>query len=70
MFRFFVQTHAYVNGKKEDVMSNISIFMKITHVFFHNLSITYADSNYKNDCYVSNLTSGGYIELVDVSYNQ
>jgi hypothetical protein len=41
--------------------------MRITSAFLHNLPITYADGDYKNDCFVHNLTSGGYIQLVDAN---
>jgi hypothetical protein len=39
--------------------------MRITNAFLPNLPITYAGGDYKNDCFVYNLTSGGYIQLVD-----
>jgi hypothetical protein len=39
--------------------------MKITNAFLPNLPITYAGGDYKNDCVVHNLPSGGYIQLVD-----
>jgi hypothetical protein len=45
-------------------MSNHFIFMRITNSFLPNLRITYAGGDYKNDCYVHHLTSGGYIQLV------
>jgi hypothetical protein len=64
---FYVQTHVDnedANNKDNSVMSNLSIFMRITNGFLPNLSITYAGGDYKNDCFVHNLTSGGYIQLV------
>jgi hypothetical protein len=38
--------------------------MRITKAFLPNLLITYAGGDYKNDCYVSSLTTGGSIQLV------
>jgi hypothetical protein len=66
-FNFFVETPVDINGKKEDIMSNISIFMRITNVFLPNLPITSTGSDYKNDSYTSNLTSDFYIELVNAN---
>jgi hypothetical protein len=65
---FYVQTHVD-NGENKDnsVMSNHSIFMRITYAFLPNLPITYAGGDYKNDCFVHHLTSGGYIQLVDAN---
>jgi hypothetical protein len=48
-------------------MNNDSIFMRITNAFLPNLLITYAGSDYKNDCFVHKLTSGSYIQLVDAN---
>jgi hypothetical protein len=48
-------------------MSNLSIFMRITNVFLPNFPITYAGGDYKNDCFVHNLTSWGYIQLFDAN---
>jgi hypothetical protein len=39
--------------------------MRITNAFLSNLPITYAGGDYKNDCFVYNVTSEGYIQLVD-----
>jgi hypothetical protein len=39
------------------VVSNLCIFMRITNVFLPNFPITYAGEDYKNDCFVHNLTS-------------
>jgi hypothetical protein len=41
--------------------------MRITNAFLPNLPITYASGDYKNDCFVHNWTSGGYIHLVDTN---
>jgi hypothetical protein len=41
--------------------------MRIINAFLPNLPITYSGGDYKNDCYVHNLTSGGYIQLVDAN---
>jgi hypothetical protein len=41
--------------------------MRITNSFLPNLPITYTGGDYKNDCFVNNLTSGGYIQLVDAN---
>jgi hypothetical protein len=41
--------------------------MRITNVFLPNLPITYAGSDYKNDCFVHHLASGGFIQLVDAN---
>jgi hypothetical protein len=41
--------------------------MRITNVFLPNLPITYEGGDYKNDCFVHILTSGGYIQLVDAN---
>jgi hypothetical protein len=41
--------------------------MQITKAFLPNLPITYAGGDYKNDYFVYNLTSGGYIQLVDAN---
>jgi hypothetical protein len=66
---FDVQTHVDNEENKDNsVMSNLSIFMRITNAFLSNLPITYAGDDYKNDCFVHNLTSGGYIQLVDSNF--
>jgi hypothetical protein len=62
---FYVQTH--VDNQDNSVMSNLSIFMRIINAFLPNLPIPYASGDYKNDCFVHNLTSGGYIQLVDAN---
>jgi hypothetical protein len=63
---FYVQTHVDNDDNQDNsLMSNISIFMRITNAFLPNLPITYVVGDYKNDCFVHNLTSGGYIQLVD-----
>jgi hypothetical protein len=41
--------------------------MRITNAFLPNLPITYAGGEDKNDCYVHNLTYGGYNQLVDAN---
>jgi hypothetical protein len=67
---FYVQTHVDnedANNKDKSVMSNHNIFMRITKAFLPNLPITYAGCDYKNDCFVHNLTSGSYIQLVDAN---
>jgi hypothetical protein len=65
---FYVQTHVDNEENKDNsVMSNHSIFMRITNAFLPNLPITYAGGDDKNDCYVSDLTFGGYITLVNVN---
>jgi hypothetical protein len=37
--------------------------MRITNAFLPNIPITYAGDDYKNDYFVHNLTSGGYIKF-------
>jgi hypothetical protein len=65
---FYVQTHVdNDNNKDNSVMNNLRIFMRITNAFLPNLPITYTGGDYKNDCFVHNLTSGGYIQLVDAN---
>jgi hypothetical protein len=67
---FYVQTHVDnedPNNQDNSVMSNLSIFMRIINAFLPNLPITYAGGDYKNVCFVHNLTSGGYIQLVDAN---
>jgi hypothetical protein len=65
---FYIQTHVDNDDNQyNSVMSNLSIFMRITNTFLPNLPITYAGGDYKNDCFVHNLTSGGYIQLVDAN---
>jgi hypothetical protein len=65
---FYVQTHVDNNNNQDNsVMSNFSIFMRITNAFLPNLPITYTGGDYKNDCFVHHLTSGGYIQLVDAN---
>jgi hypothetical protein len=69
-FNFYVQTHVDNedrNNQDNSVMSNLSIFMRITNAFLPNLPITYTGGDYKNDCFVYNLTSGGDIQLVDAN---
>jgi hypothetical protein len=63
----FVQTHVSTSNTESETMSNINIFMHITNALLPNLPITYVGGDYKNDCYTSALTSGGYIELVDAN---
>jgi hypothetical protein len=65
----FFQTPVDINGKKEDVMSNISIIMRIKKSFLLHLRITYPDDDDddKNSCNTFALTSEGYIELVDAN---
>jgi hypothetical protein len=41
--------------------------MRITNAFLPNLPITYTGGDYKNDYFVNNLISGGYIQLVDAN---
>jgi hypothetical protein len=41
--------------------------MRITSAFLPNLIITYVVDDYKNDCFVHNLTSEGYLQLVDAN---
>jgi hypothetical protein len=65
---FYVQTHVDNNENNDDsVMSNLSIFMRITNAFLLNLPITYAGGDYKNDCFAHNLISRSYIQLVDAN---
>jgi hypothetical protein len=67
---FYVQTHIDnedTNNQDNSIMSNLSIFMRITNAFLPNLPITYAGGDYKNDYFVHHLTSGGYITLVDAN---
>jgi hypothetical protein len=60
---FYVQTHVdNDNNKDKSVMSNRSIIMWITNTFLHNLPITYAGDDYKNDFCVDNLTSNFYVQ--------
>jgi hypothetical protein len=55
---FYVQTHGNNNENRDySVMSNLSIFMRITNAFLPILPITYTGGDYKNDCFVHNLTS-------------
>jgi hypothetical protein len=65
---FYVQTHID-NGDNKDnsVSSNLNILLRIANAFLPNLPITYVGDDYKNDCFVHNLTSGGYIQLVDAN---
>jgi hypothetical protein len=62
---FFVQTMIDDDNKVKEIMTNLNIFMSITNSFLPNLLITYIGGDYKNNCYISALTSSGYIELVD-----
>jgi hypothetical protein len=48
-------------------MSDINIYLRITNPFLPNLPITYAEGDIKNDCDISELISGSYIELVDTN---
>jgi hypothetical protein len=65
---FYFHTHVDNDDNQDNpVMSNLSIFMLITHAFLPNLPITYAGGDYKNYCFVHNVTSGGYIQLVDAN---
>jgi hypothetical protein len=65
---FDVQTHVDNDDNKDiSVMSNLNIFMRITNAFLLNLPITYAGGDYKNDCFVHNLTSRDYIQFVDAN---
>jgi hypothetical protein len=41
--------------------------MRIINAFLPILPIIYAGGDYKNDCFVHHLTSGGYIQLVDAN---
>jgi hypothetical protein len=41
--------------------------MRIRNAFLSNLPITYAGGDYKNNCFVPSLTSGGYFQLVVAS---
>jgi hypothetical protein len=52
------------NGDNKDnsVMSNISIFMRITNSFLLNLPIIHASCDYTKVSYVHNLTSEGFIQ--------
>jgi hypothetical protein len=59
---FYVQA---VDEEGKDIILNQNIFMRITITFLPNLPITYTGNDYKNDCYTSALSSGGYLELVD-----
>jgi hypothetical protein len=64
---FFVQTHVNDMKTESEAMCILNIFMSSTNAFLPNLTITYASGDYKNDCYTSVLTSGGYIGLVDAN---
>jgi hypothetical protein len=65
---FYVQTHVDNNENEDNsVTSNLNIFMRITNAFLPNLPITYTSGDYKNHCFVHNLRSGGYIQLVDAN---
>jgi hypothetical protein len=65
---FYVQTHVDNNANKDDsVMSNHCIFMRITNAFLPNRPIIYTGGDYKNDYFVHNLTSGGFIQLVNAN---
>jgi hypothetical protein len=62
---FYVQTHVDNDENKDNsVMNNLNIFIWITNAFLHNRPITYVGGYYKNDRYVNDLISGGYIQLV------
>ncbi|GMO19379.1 MAG: hypothetical protein Ta2E_10280 [Mycoplasmoidaceae bacterium] len=63
---FFVQLH--VEDEKEankswDIITNTNIFMRITNAFLPNLPIAFTGGDDKNDCHLSALISGGYIQL-------
>jgi hypothetical protein len=60
---FFVQTSVDITGSKEDVMSYINISTRIGNALLPNLPISYAGSDYKNDCYALALTSNSFFEL-------
>jgi hypothetical protein len=64
---FFVQTHVNDTKAEFETMGILNILMSNTNAFLPNLPITYANGDYKNDCYTSVLTSGGYIGLVDTN---
>jgi hypothetical protein len=56
----YVQIHVDNDKNKDNsVMSNLNIFMRIINAFLPNIPITYADGDYKNDCYVNTLTFRG-----------
>jgi hypothetical protein len=64
----YVQTHVDNNENQDNsVMSNLSIFMRITNALLPNLPITHAGGDYKNDCFVHNLAFGGFTQLVDAN---
>jgi hypothetical protein len=48
-------------------MSDINIYLRIINPFLPNLPIIYAGGDIKNDCDISELISGRYIELVDAN---
>jgi hypothetical protein len=62
---FFVQTSIDDKEELKDILINHNIFMRITNSFLPDLLITYTGEDYKNDCFISSLTSTGYIELLD-----
>jgi hypothetical protein len=64
---FFVQRMIDDKNKVTEIMTNLNIFMRITNSFLPNLPITYVGGDYKNDCFTSELTSPGYIELIDAN---
>jgi hypothetical protein len=41
--------------------------MRITNAFLPNLPFTYAGGEFKKDCFVHHLTSGGHIQFVDAN---
>jgi hypothetical protein len=65
---FYVQNHIdNDNYKDNSLMSNLCIFMRIINAFLLIFHITYAGGEYINDCFVHNLTYGGYIQLDDAN---
>jgi hypothetical protein len=62
---FFVQAIREEKEELKDILINQNIFMHIINSFLPGLPITFAGGDYKNDCFISSLTSSGYIELLD-----
>ena len=44
------------------------MFVQKPNSFLPNILITYGGGDYKKDCDISNLTSGGFIELFDANF--
>ncbi len=55
------------SNTKSETICNINILMCIANAFPLNLLNTYTGGDYKNECITSELTFGGYIELVNAN---